>query len=288
MTKEELLKQKELIKGELNKLLKKKEREDKIANSFFKTYMIVDAIVSLSVVSALSTVAFNGEGNPFSLNKKTPVYTTETVDNYQNPVIVTQDTQKRDIKNSINIQFFDQWVKEEDHYSRNVTSYEIDGDEVLKDYYKNNIETITESDIEKYKNTYSYTEEYFNVSEAELNTKPYVRMSATYESGEAIIKETPMENIPDIAGTLGLSVFLWFANIYLLHCGLDQASKSKKKKKSTETLISEKEILIAEIDFKLNDKKEKEILLQLVDIAIQNSENNEALKLVKVNPELKK
>ena len=251
MTKEELLKQKELIQAELNKLLKKKEREDKIANSFFKTYMIVDAVVSVSIVTALSTVAFNGNGNPLSLNVKVPEYTTETVDNSQNPVIVSKDTQKRDLehKNSINIQFFDQWVKEEDHYSRNVTSYEIDGDEVLKDYYKNNIETITESDIEKYKNTYSYTEEYFNVSEADLNTKPYVRMSATYESGEVITKQSAFDNVPDIMGTFGISAFLWFANIYMLHCGLDQASKSKKKKKSTETLISEKETKLIDWEY---------------------------------------
>ena len=80
-------------------------------------------------------------------------------------------------------------------------------------------------------------------------------MSATYESGEVITKQSSFDNVPDIMGTFGISAFLWFANIYLLHCGLDQASKSKKKKKSTETLISEKETLIAEIDFKLNDKK---------------------------------
>ena len=267
---EQLLKEKEQAQQELQALKEKKAQEEKAANTFFKAFLISDAIVSTAVVTALSPFIHYGNENPFSLKEMIQEYATETVDNYGNPVITTLDTQEHELnkETKINLEFFDQWVKEEDYYKRTVTKYEIDGDQILKDYYKNNINTITIEDVNKYKNVYSYTEEYSKVSEDEINKEPYVRMSATYKNKLVASKETLFNNIQDIAICFCGTVLLWFANIFVTYCGLDQASKSRKKKRqepNIDTLISEKETIIKDIEIKLSNLNDDEFLDKMTE-----------------------
>ncbi len=257
-----LLQAKETTQNELNELLLKQDKVNQNIKSFMKGFYITDAIVSTSVVTALSIFTFNGNINPFTLKDKVQEYATETVDNYNNPEIITLDNEKRENNSeaSISLEFFDQWVKEEDHYKRTVTKYTIDGDLALKDYYKNNIRTITAEDINKYKAISTYTEEYFKVSGEDLNKVPYVRLTTTYKNKIVDVKETAWDNILDITSVIGLSIVLWFINIFILYFGADALKLIKKNKPTLEKLISEKQTIIADIDeqlrlIKTNNKK---------------------------------
>lgn len=248
-----LLQAKETTQNELNELLLKQVKVNQNVKSFRKAFYVADAIVSSAVVTALSIFTFNGNGNPFTLKNKAQEYATETVDNYNNPEIITLDNEKRENNSeaAISIEFFDQWVKEEDHYKRTVTKYTIDGDIALKDYYKNNIRTITEEDINKYKAISTYTEEYFKVSGEDLNRLPYVRLTSTYKNKIVDVKETVWDNILDINSVIGLSIILWFINLFIMYFGSDALDIFKKNKPTLEKLISEKQTKIVDIDEQL-------------------------------------
>ena len=193
----------------------------------------IDMATMAGIAAAITLNVNHGNENIFKNYDLKPQYITEAIDNSDNPDTVVYSTDSKDLgKNQTLITFdtYDQWVPYEDHYKRNVVTYQVTADKALKEYYQKDINNISIEKLEdlNYAKINSYTEESFTINEKDLNRAPYIRMTSTYKGNLVEVKESKFENISGLAYT----AIIWIFGTLITSIAIEEIEKALMKTKS--------------------------------------------------------
>ena len=209
-----------------------KEIDQSKADRRSKIIIAIDMATMAGIAAAITLNANHGNENIFKNYDLKPQYITEAIDNSDNPDTVVYSTDSKDLgkkQTLITFDTYDKWVPYEDHYKRNVVTYQVTADKALKEYYQKNINNVTIEKLEdlNYAKINSYTEESFSVNEKDLNRAPYIRMTSTYKGNLVEVKESKFENI---AG-LGYTAVIWMLGTLITSIAIEEIEKALKNTK---------------------------------------------------------
>lgn len=92
----------------------------------------------------------------------------------------------------VKVDYYEPWIKKDDHYYRTITQYEFTSDRDMIDTIKNSINNLTEEDLQKlkFRKVNEFTQEGYNLTEEQINEKAFVKVNNRYISSIVYTPET--------------------------------------------------------------------------------------------------